>query len=312
MRTDDQPAWAGFWRRLGAFLVDWVLVGVAGYLMGAAAFDALATMEVGDRLVGLALAVAYFGVLGSRIGGGQTLGKRAFNLRVAALDGGGLPLPRALLRALVLSLPFVVNGVGLRANGGLLVYVAGILAATALFGLGLAQLYLLAFNRPSRRLAHDLAAGSVVLRADGAVTDVPAGPTHGRIAIGIVATSFLLTAGSTVYSSSVSPGLLTRLRPSLSAVENLPEVMAATVAETKTAFSATGQPWATSRALVINVRLKAWPRDPYFEARRLAGAALAHYQPAVGQSVFVTLRYGFDLGFASNWRSYSTDIDHRP
>jgi uncharacterized RDD family membrane protein YckC len=58
----------------------------------------------------LAVSAAYFVISWSR--GGQTIGMRAWRLRVVAADGGALPWPRALLRFAVALLSLAALGLG--------------------------------------------------------------------------------------------------------------------------------------------------------------------------------------------------------
>ena len=68
-----KPVWAGFWRRVGAFIVDSIVLGVCGFAVGTPMFDQLAAMEGPTRLIGLAVGVAYFGLLSSGLFGSATL-----------------------------------------------------------------------------------------------------------------------------------------------------------------------------------------------------------------------------------------------
>jgi uncharacterized RDD family membrane protein YckC len=56
------------------------------------------------RLIGFAIALAYFGICKSRIGGGQTLGKRWLDVRVVDAHDQLLSLPRSLLGYAVLGI----------------------------------------------------------------------------------------------------------------------------------------------------------------------------------------------------------------
>jgi uncharacterized RDD family membrane protein YckC len=313
-KSDHQPAWAGVWARIGAFVVDSLVVGAVAYAIGAVAFDAMVRLGLYARLIGLALAVTYFGVLGSRIGGGRTLGKRLLKLRVEDLEGQGLPLGRALVRAFVLSLPFVVNGFSARASGGIATYLAADVAITALFGLGLAQLYLLIFNRPSRRLVHDLLVGSVVLRAGSAsVEDVAPTPTlHRRVAFGIIATVFAILTATTFYFAQRLSAPLAGMTSSMTAVEAIPEVRNAAVSDNTTVMATANSGRTTTHTRVVSVQLNAWPKDPEDEAQRIGAAALAADRPAPGWRMVVALNYGFSMGFASGSRTYSTNIPLLP
>jgi uncharacterized RDD family membrane protein YckC len=87
------------------------------------------------QLALLAASGAYFVLSWTR--GGQTIGMRAWRIRVVAADGGALPWPRALLR-------FAVA-----------------LVSLAAFGLG----FLWCLLERDRRTWHDLAARSACVRA---------------------------------------------------------------------------------------------------------------------------------------------------
>lgn len=141
-----ERAIAGFWRRLGAFVVDLILLCIAGLILGALSFDTFARMGAYARLIGFAIALAYFGILNSRIGGGQTLGKRWLGVRVVDVHGQLLTLPRSLLRYAVLGTPFFCNGLPVDPNLAMSTPL-GYLLALVVFGGMFAIVYLYLFNR---------------------------------------------------------------------------------------------------------------------------------------------------------------------
>lgn len=111
---------ASLWLRVAAALYDlfplialWMLT--AGLMLLAVhgnvdvAHPPLA-YQVALRLALLAVSAAYFVVSWSR--GGQTIGMRAWRLRVVATDGGRLPWPRALLRFVVAVASLAALGLG--------------------------------------------------------------------------------------------------------------------------------------------------------------------------------------------------------
>jgi uncharacterized RDD family membrane protein YckC len=136
-------AMAGFWRRLGAAFLDWVLVGVIaasiGELFGvevpasSSAYDSNFQAAPGPFvLVGL----VYFTFFHAT-SAGQSIGNRILGIRVLDADTGrSLPYARAFVRALVSSL-----------------------SALALF-LG----YLWMLWEPRKRTWHDIVANSLVVR----------------------------------------------------------------------------------------------------------------------------------------------------
>lgn len=135
---------ASLWLRLAAAVYDlfplialWMLTAAAFLFAAHGAVDAAhppAAYRLGLQLALLAVSAAYFVVSWSR--GGQTIGMRAWRLRVVADDGGALPWPRTLLR-----------------------FGAALLSLGAL-GLG----FLCCLWRRDRRGWHDLVAASQVQR----------------------------------------------------------------------------------------------------------------------------------------------------
>ena len=83
---------AGFGQRLGAALIDGILVGVVGFVVRVAINSTL------GALVSLVIGIAYFGYLeGSN--SGQTLGKRWIGIRVIDYNTGGpIGFGRAVIR----------------------------------------------------------------------------------------------------------------------------------------------------------------------------------------------------------------------
>ena len=120
---------SGWWRRVGAHLVDWVVISILLALVAKAGMPAL---------LFLPLAVLYFAVLHA-VAAGQTVGKLVLGIAVRRSDGTLVDLPHALWRAVLQMLLWftVVGGV-----------------ADSLWPLG---------DRRHRAL-HDLAAGTVVVR----------------------------------------------------------------------------------------------------------------------------------------------------
>jgi uncharacterized RDD family membrane protein YckC len=83
---------AGFGQRLGAWLLDAVMLSVVGFVIR------IALGQAGGTAVGLAIGVAYFGYLEGSASG-QTIGKRLVGIRVIDFaNGGPIGFGRAVIR----------------------------------------------------------------------------------------------------------------------------------------------------------------------------------------------------------------------
>ena len=111
METQPLPMarFGGFWRRVGALYVDAGVVGMLGLPLGLLIGERLAPVGSPARLVGLLVILPYLGVIGSRVGRVQTLGKRLLGLRVVDAVGQPLPLSRSFARAARLALPWILT-----------------------------------------------------------------------------------------------------------------------------------------------------------------------------------------------------------
>lgn len=307
--NDVKTSRAGFWRRIFGFLIDSIVLGVVGIALGSLFYDELANLAGPTRLIGLAIGAVYFGVTTSAIGGSRTLGMRATGLKVVSVKGGPLSLPTALWRAILLQAPIMLNGMIVNASDAVWLKLYGVAVGTIVFGVGLAQILLLFFNRASGRLVHDLLSGAAVVRVDAQAA--PERDARGAmVAAGLtVFVSFAAMAGLMQYGSRFLPEPLTALSASREAVMTVPTVLGAGVQDnTMTNLSSVGRQ--TTRTLVVTAKLRTWPDEPQALADRVGAAAVSHYKLAPGQRVRVVLSRGYDIGIAQ--ASNSRSLDYQP
>ena len=117
---DRTASRAGFFRRLGAFLIDSLVLSVASSILISIFFDpgSPSTEEFDfsfdplSSLVSTAMNVLYYGLLEGRPAG-QTLGKRAFRIRVVDFETGEpIDYRRGFARAIGKILSGLVFGLG--------------------------------------------------------------------------------------------------------------------------------------------------------------------------------------------------------
>ena len=127
MSTTEAPAakttYAGFWRRLAAYLIDATIAGVIGYITILAGIWAVLSL-----IVPVVYLVGFWAWLG------QTPGKAAVGTRIVRQDGTNIGIKKAILRLL------------------------GYVASSIILGIGF---LMIAFHGQKRGL-HDLIAGTVV------------------------------------------------------------------------------------------------------------------------------------------------------
>jgi len=301
-RNHAAPSLVGFWRRLAAFAMDWIILGLIGNVLGQLLFDPLASLGGGGRVVGFAIAIAYFGLLDSGRLGGRTPGKRVMGLRVVDREGRMIALPRSLLRAAILSAPFVFNGMILvmssatpaeRAFGGLM------------GGWVMAALYVAAFNRATRQGIHDLATGSFVVHgaaSPDSLQRVSLWRPHALVAaLFIVVGVPAAMAGYPVFLTFAPQVTVESSRPPQG---DSPEVRAAWVN-----FSTATDSPRTCKS--VTVLLSGAGINDVSVARRMAGTLTARAHCRIGAKLFVRLLYGFELGFATSRRYSDHVLDER-
>lgn len=301
LHTDTEPTLdiAGFWRRLVALAIDLFLLGIAGAILGGLLYDPLARMGAFARLIGFAVALAYFGVCNSRLRDGQTVGKMLLGLRVVDRQGRRLSLPRSMLRYAVLGVPFFLNNLPIDPRW-VMSSVFGALLVLAVLGAGSAVVYLYVFNRRTRQSLHDLAVGSYVVRTapeEGVLQVRPVWQGHYVVVALLAALALSAPVVAQHFSKS---GPFAGLVPLYGELSGQPHVIGAQVARGWSSNNGS-----ETRYLQSTLRLDApMVGDGDFArgvARRMAGVD----PRGPGEDLFVVnLVYGYDMGIARGWTAH--------
>lgn len=258
-----------------------------------------------ERWIGFAIALLYFTPLNSRLGRGQTIGKRAFQIRVVSKTGEPLGLGRSAARSTILMLPYFLNGMPiplkfLNASGSALYSVI-------LFGGGLAILYLLVFNAKTRQSLHDLVVGSYVVRT-GSEAPKPRMWAGHYVVIAVI---LALTGAAPPLLIGLVKGLVPEgIMRAYEAMLREPEVATAQVMAGQQAFwSADAQRLKTN--VTASVRLNRRIQTHGDEARKLVRILVENYPDAATKdSITIVLAEGYDLGIAS-W-FFRQGFNHSP
>lgn len=299
---------AGFWRRLAAFVIDGILLGLAGNMVGQILFDPLAFIGGWGRLIGFTIAVAYFGLFDSGRFGAATPGKRVAGLRVVDAAGHAVSLPRSLIRAVLLTAPFVFSGMILVISEASLVELifSGLAA-----GLVAASLYMAAFNRGTRQGLHDLAVGTYVVLGSASRTSLEGLAMWRPHAL--IAASLLVVS---VSASMLGYPVWVKFSPGVSVEATLPPHGGAPVLRAAWMMysPAQGGPRTCDH---LTVMLRGTGVDDEALARRIASAMALHFHCHIETHLSVRMLYLFDLGFAAGrkYRDFMLDeasFSHSP
>jgi uncharacterized RDD family membrane protein YckC len=289
------------WRRFLAFLIDSLVVGFAGLVLGYFFFDLLMELGPAGRLVGYFVGFFYFAIPESSFGNGQSLGKRLMLLQIVDADGTPLSIERSTIRYTIFAIPWFVNLLSLPISRTPSAW--NVLSSLAVFGLGGATLYLMLFNRNTRQGIHDLAVGSYVAETgkDGPVTAHPTMKVHWFVAAGIV----VLTAVAGIFAP-VFPGR--RPSPQLikdaQQIEKLPGVHSANILQVSGYHAG-----AKDVSLLAEVRCTIATSDQEALANQVADSLITT-DPAIDQysTLRIVLIRGYDIGIAhSSFTEIFTD-----
>lgn len=155
---------APVWRRCAAYIADSVFLALLGGAIGNIAFDRLWKLGPWGILVGYMIGSLYFASLDSRMGSGQTIGKRLLKVRLVNIHGDPISFARALGRYTIFAVPHLLYGWKLPEARTPWI-VSGLIFVIILWVRG-STYYLILFDRLNRQGLHDLAVGSFVVYAD--------------------------------------------------------------------------------------------------------------------------------------------------
>ena len=284
---------AGFWSRLLAFVIDFVLLGIVSFAIAWLFPEQVMRLGGWGHWLGMGVVILYFGLMNSRLSHGQTAGKILMDVRVVDRDGARLGVRRSLLRTLVFWAPSLAGALSLPAAMSALPW--QMLLALLVYGGWPAIIYLYLFNARTRQSLHDLATGTLVVR-EWPETGAPpqASPWRGHwialAAIACLALSVPLMLGRMLQQPQMQE--VVRMLPAVLAEPGVLEANVGTYV-----FRMTGQPPQRSLRATVRVRDKTYMEKAVAE-RIYQRMRRAQPQRVARERVVVRLWWGFDLGIA--------------
>ena len=236
------------WRRCAAYLVDSFILGAVGGGLGKVIFDKLSHLGLWGPLAGFCVALAYFAVFDSKMGAGQTLGKRWWKLRVIDVEGNPISFAKSLLRSTVFLVPAFLFGLNLPETRT--PWIIQALMFGIVIWIGGSTLYLITFNREARQGLHDIVAGAYVANANdsGPVEAKAISHVHSLIlgVLLVVASVSTVVVREEVQKMPAMP----QMRRDTSLIEQMNGIQRATVSERLAHTSTRGGP---TKEMVVSI-----------------------------------------------------------
>jgi uncharacterized RDD family membrane protein YckC len=147
------PGLASIWRRVVAWTIDMLIFIIAAHLLAILYPYFFYILGPYGRLFGFSVLVLHFGLLNSRIGGGQPEGKRLLKIAVRDRNNQPVGVGRSFMRISIILLPMLFLDWRFPLDQNVLVLWIGALIIIAVTG---ALIYTMIFNRQARQGLHDM------------------------------------------------------------------------------------------------------------------------------------------------------------
>lgn len=298
----EQKWITGFWRRIGALLIDTLILGGVGLVLGLFFESAFVQMGGWGRLVGFSIALTYFGIMNSSICKGQTIGKKFLKIRVVDSNNIPINLKKSAIRYFIFAIPFSFNGANL-SNEAILSFIIYPIS-TIIFGGIFSILYLYIFNRVTRQSLHDLIVDTYVVNVNVEKQEVgKVWNVHKIIVVAILLAAALVPVFTLTLIQNKS---FEDMLAAQSALTNNPEVAYSTVTTGLTVKGSNAPSYVRSNVLLKTNKVN----NPEL-ASQLAMIIIKNYpESLVKDTLQINLTYGYDIGIAS--RGYKQSFNFNP
>lgn len=303
-KTTVETKWiSGFWRRIAALFVDFLLLGLLGYILGLLFSSIFIQIGGWGRLIGFTIALSYFSVMNSNLFDGQTIGKKILKIKVVNSASKYISIDTSIARSLVLTVPIFLNGAQFTNDitDSFLVYPISLI----IFGGFFASTYLYIFNRKTRQTLHDLAAGSFVVNTN---TDIQVINKIWSKHLVFTVLIFVVAALAPAFASKlVQNETFKNLAAAQSAILKNTNVSNASVYSGSTTFNSfTSKDSKTTSHIRVQALLKTKDIENNTFAKKLAITILENMPEAKNaDTIQIILISGYDIGIWSQSINYT-------
>jgi len=186
-----------FWTRIWALLIDTIILGIFGFLLGLVFKDFFISLGESAKLIGWTISLAYYTILNSKLYEGGTFGKKIMKIQVTDIKGNCIDIKTSFIRSLIYTAPFFLNG--FKIPGSDTISVITIIQGIIIFTLGLGIIVFYIFNRETRQSVHDIVAKTYVVQ-DYRNNEVSFMPKIRKLPFYITGAILAITIGVSAYS----------------------------------------------------------------------------------------------------------------
>ena len=147
-------------RRFFAFSLDMALISLIGYLSSFLFEDFYMKLGNYGKIIGATVVLIYFGIFDSKLGKGQSIGKKLLKIKVVNKNSEYISVLNGFIRSLWLFTVTLFNGFSLDNSKYFPII---IIVGTILFSIILGEIYFFIFNKRTIQSLHDLYSNTFVV-----------------------------------------------------------------------------------------------------------------------------------------------------
>lgn len=287
-------------RRLFAFLIDALIIGVFGWMIGWSFEDAILQLGNFGRAVGAVVVLLYFGICNSKLMNGQTLGKMLLNIRVVDKNSNYISVAKAILRALPFALYILLNGMPVSDSSDLY---PSLILGTILFSIPVLEIYFAIANESLQSL-HDMIAKTYVVSAktEGSIdlTNKKA-VLYAGLALPILIMAIVFAGSSAVANKLIYVKDMQKIVSVAS--QELP-ISSITMYRNKTTTSNLNGETTETKLIQVTATKKSKDENDTLLAGKIAKIIFdSGFAFEEDENLFIAITYGYDIGIASKYNS---------
>lgn len=287
-------------RRLFAFFIDALIIGVFGWMIGWSFEDAILQLGNFGRAVGAVVVLLYFGICNSKLMNGQTLGKMLLNIRVVDKNSNYISVAKAILRASPFALYILLNGMPVSDSSDLY---PSLILGTILFSIPVLEIYFAIANESLQSL-HDMIAKTYVVSAktEGSIdlTNKKA-VLYAGLALPILIMAIVFAGSSAVANKLIYVKDMQKIVSVAS--QELP-ISSITMYRNKTAITNLNGETTETKLIQVTATKKSKDENDTLLAGKIAKIIFdSGFAFEEDENLFIAITYGYDIGIASKYTS---------